>query len=196
MVEGVFIYMFTQHFLLLLAKFWSLMLICRELHQLLIGNLISLCQNRSERWSVVTSSVPTGIILCPELIYTAIVTDGTIKQTEQEAKVNIVPQLFLLKYFRSMLSQRQARVWRYVESGSLLKLKSYLRKHRDLDVNFTRGKKQRSPLHLACSLGDDAVLRLLLKHGADVLQQDRRGQTALHIAANKALKHGKTSKKQ
>ncbi|KAM4719217.1 NF-kappa-B inhibitor-like protein 1 [Anableps anableps] len=91
-----------------------------------------------------------------------------------------------------MVSRRQARVWRYVEEGSLLKLKSYLRKHRDLDVNFSQGKRQRSPLQLACSLEDDAVLRLLLKHGADVLQRDRQGNTALHIAANRALKHGKT----
>uniref|UniRef100_A0A3B4UZZ1 NF-kappa-B inhibitor-like protein 1 n=1 Tax=Seriola dumerili TaxID=41447 RepID=A0A3B4UZZ1_SERDU len=87
---------------------------------------------------------------------------------------------------------KQKRVWRYVEDGSLLKLKSYLRKHRDLDVNFSQGKRQRSPLHLACCLGDDAVLRLLLKHGADVLQRDHKGDTALHTAVNRALKHGKT----
>lgn len=74
----------------------------------------------------------------------------------------------------------------------MLKLKSYLRKHRDLDVNFSQGKRQRSPLHLACELGDDATLRLLLKHGADVLQKDRKGNTALHTAANRALKYGKT----
>lgn len=74
----------------------------------------------------------------------------------------------------------------------MLKLKSYLRKHQDLDVNFSQGKRQRSPLHLACCLGDDAVLRLLLKQGADVLQRDRKGDTALHVAANGALKHGKT----
>lgn len=90
-----------------------------------------------------------------------------------------------------MLSHGQKRVWRYVEEGSLLKLKSYLRKHRDLDVNFSQGKRQRSPLHLACELGDDAALRLLLKHGADVLQKDRKGNTALHTAANRALKYGK-----
>lgn len=74
-----------------------------------------------------------------------------------------------------------------------MKLKSYLRKHPDVDVNFSQGKRQRSPLHLACCLGDDAVLRLLLKHGADVFQRDSRGDTALHVAANRALKHGKTT---
>ncbi|TDH02037.1 hypothetical protein EPR50_G00168700 [Perca flavescens] len=92
-----------------------------------------------------------------------------------------------------MVSRKQKRVWKYVEEGSLLKLKSYLRKHRDLDVNFHQGRRQRSPLHLACSLGDDAALRLLLKHGADVLQKDRKGDTTLHIAVNRALKHGKTA---
>lgn len=99
--------------------------------------------------------------------------------------------LFLVR----MVSRKQKRVWRYVEEGSLLKLKSYLRKHRDLDVNFSQGKRERGPLHLACCLGDDAVLRLLLKHGADVLQRDRKGDTALHTAANRALKHGKTGNK-
>lgn len=74
-----------------------------------------------------------------------------------------------------------------------MKLKSYLRKHPDVDVNFSQGKRQRSPLHLACSLGDDAVLRLLLKHGAEVLRRDHKGDTALHVAVNRALKHGKTS---
>ncbi|XP_042365502.1 NF-kappa-B inhibitor-like protein 1 [Plectropomus leopardus] len=92
-----------------------------------------------------------------------------------------------------MVSRKQTRVWKYVEEGSVLKLKSFLRKHRDLDVNFSQGRRQRSPLQLACSLRDDAALRLLLKHGADVLQRDRKGDTALHIAANRALKHGKTA---
>ncbi|KAM4634761.1 NF-kappa-B inhibitor-like protein 1 [Polymixia lowei] len=90
-----------------------------------------------------------------------------------------------------MSSRRQKRVLRYVEEGSLLKLKSYLRKHADLNINFSQGKKQRSPLHIACSLGDDAILRVLLKHGADTLQKDRKGNTPLHVAANRALKHGK-----
>ncbi|KAK7895729.1 hypothetical protein WMY93_021054 [Mugilogobius chulae] len=92
-----------------------------------------------------------------------------------------------------MVSHRQKRVWKYIEEGSLLKLKSYLKKHRDVELNFSQGRRQRSPLHLACCLGDDAVLRLLLKHGAQVLLKDRKGDTALHTAAGRALKHGKTA---
>ncbi|XP_076019668.1 NF-kappa-B inhibitor-like protein 1 [Genypterus blacodes] len=92
-----------------------------------------------------------------------------------------------------MVSSRQKRVWKYVEEGSLLKLKSYLQKHQELDLNFSQGRRQRSPLHLACCLGDDAVLRLLLQHGADVLRGDRKGDTPLHVAANMALKRGKAT---
>lgn len=91
------------------------------------------------------------------------------------------------------MSHRQKRLWRLVEEDRLLKLKSYLRKHRDLDVNFSRGPRQWGPLHLACHLGHDAVLRVLLHHGAGVLQKDHRGDTALHVAANRALEHGGTA---
>lgn len=48
---------------------------------------------------------------------------------------------------------------------------------------------------MACDLGHDAVLRLLLKHGADVLVKDRKGNTALHVAVNRALKHGETGER-
>ncbi|KAK2871368.1 hypothetical protein Q8A67_023895 [Cirrhinus molitorella] len=92
-----------------------------------------------------------------------------------------------------MVKRKQRRVLRYVEEGSLMKLKSYLRKHKDLELNFTQGKKHRSPLHIVCSRGDDAILRLLLKHGADPLQTDRNGDTPAHLAAKRALKHGKSA---
>ncbi|XP_077353165.1 NF-kappa-B inhibitor-like protein 1 [Festucalex cinctus] len=92
-----------------------------------------------------------------------------------------------------MLTKEEKRLWKYVEEGSLFKLKSYLRKHRHLDVNFSQGKRQRSPLHLACSLGDDAIVRLLLDHGANVRQADKKGNTPLHVAVNRALKLGKTA---
>uniref|UniRef100_A0A8B9JSW6 NF-kappa-B inhibitor-like protein 1 n=1 Tax=Astyanax mexicanus TaxID=7994 RepID=A0A8B9JSW6_ASTMX len=96
---------------------------------------------------------------------------------------------FSLCIKKTMVSRKQKKAWRYVEEGGLLKLKSYLRKHKDIDVNFTHGKRQRSPLHLACSQGDDGILRLLLKHGADPLQRERDGNTPLHLAAKRALKY-------
>jgi len=89
-----------------------------------------------------------------------------------------------------MSSRQQQRVLRYVRSGSLLKLKSYLRKHKNLDVNFSHGRKCRTPLHIASGLGDDAVLRVLLARGAEVLRKDRKGDTALHVAAGRALRPG------
>ncbi|XP_043090094.1 NF-kappa-B inhibitor-like protein 1 [Puntigrus tetrazona] len=90
-----------------------------------------------------------------------------------------------------MVKRKQRRVLRYMKQGSLMKLKSFLRKHKELDLNFTQGKKHRSPLHIVCSQGDDAILRLLLEHGANPLQTDRNGDTPLHLATRKALKHGK-----
>ncbi|CAN9504903.1 unnamed protein product [Ophioblennius macclurei] len=92
-----------------------------------------------------------------------------------------------------MASREQKTLWRLVHDGNPLKLKSFLKKNRDVDVNFSRGKRRRSPLHLACSLGDDGAVRLLLRRGADVLRRDERGNTALHDAANRALEHGYTA---
>lgn len=91
-----------------------------------------------------------------------------------------------------MVSRKQKKVWRYVEAGSLLKLKAYLRKHSDVELNFTQGKRRRGLLHLVCSLGEDCLLSVLIKHGADPLLKDRNGDTALHLAVNRALKHGRT----
>lgn len=79
-----------------------------------------------------------------------------------------------------MATRKQKKMIRYVEDSSLMKLKSYFRKHSDLDVNFSQGKKRRTPLHLVCSLRDDAILRLLLKYGANILQKDKKGDTPLH----------------
>lgn len=90
-----------------------------------------------------------------------------------------------------MVSRRQKKLWKYVEEGSLMKLKSYLRRHSDLSVNLAQGKRMRTPLHFVCQHGDDAILRLLLQHGADPLKRDKHGNTALHSAAKRALRHGK-----
>ena len=38
------------------------------------------------------------------------------------------------------------------------------------------------PVHVAAMLGNDEVLRLLLRHGASTAQRTRRGHTALQLA--------------
>lgn len=120
----------------------------------------------------------------------------TVGQWRKRHKNNNISSIFFTVWsvLVRMLCGRQKRVWRYVEKGKFLSLKSVLRKHRDLDVNFSQGKRERSPLHLACYLSDDAVLRLLLEHGADVLRKDHKGNTPLHVAVKRALKDGKTGK--
>lgn len=82
----------------------------------------------------------------------------------------------------------QRKIIRYVQSGSLLKLKSLLEKHNNpkkpkLNLNFKIGHKQRTPLHVACLLGDDAVVRSLLYHGASPAVVDDSGDTPAHLAA-------------
>ncbi|XP_062904138.1 NF-kappa-B inhibitor-like protein 1 isoform X3 [Mobula hypostoma] len=90
----------------------------------------------------------------------------------------------------AMFSRKQKRLLRYVEEGSIPKLKSYLRKHRLLPVSFT-GRKGRTPLHVACKRREGTAARLLLRHGADPMIRDQRGNTPLHLAAREAVRKGK-----
>ncbi|XP_069775583.1 NF-kappa-B inhibitor-like protein 1 isoform X2 [Narcine bancroftii] len=89
----------------------------------------------------------------------------------------------------AMLSRKQRKLLRYVEDGSVPKLKSYLHKHRQLAVTFT-GRKGRTPLHVACARREGAAARLLLRHGADPMIQDQGGNTPLHLAARVAARKG------
>ncbi|XP_034024653.1 NF-kappa-B inhibitor-like protein 1 [Thalassophryne amazonica] len=89
-----------------------------------------------------------------------------------------------------MLTDSQEKLWTLVEEGDLIKLKWYLRKNPGLDVNFQRGRRRRTPLHLACELDQDSVLRFLLNHGADASVGDFRGDTHLHYVAEKVQRHG------
>lgn len=89
----------------------------------------------------------------------------------------------------------QRKVIKHVQSGSLLKLKSLLEKlnekpRQKYNLNFKINDMGRTPLHIACLLGDDAVVRCLLKHGAasDVL--DKNKDTPVHIAAQFILDDG------
>nr|XP_002125694.1 NF-kappa-B inhibitor-like protein 1 [Ciona intestinalis] len=79
------------------------------------------------------------------------------------------------------------KVLNYVQSGYLLKLKHYLetytKKNVDLNLNFKSGDLNRTPLHVACLFGDDAVVRCLLRFGASAEMLDKNKETPLHLAA-------------
>ncbi|XP_068105500.1 NF-kappa-B inhibitor-like protein 1 [Hyperolius riggenbachi] len=86
-----------------------------------------------------------------------------------------------------MSFRRELRALRYIQKGDVLRLKSYIRRHRrlQLDQPLPGG---RSLLHAACSAPDNACALLLLRKGADPLQCDPAGNNALHVAAREVEK--------
>nr|XP_006814013.1 PREDICTED: NF-kappa-B inhibitor-like protein 1-like [Saccoglossus kowalevskii] len=91
------------------------------------------------------------------------------------------------------MEKRHGKVMRYVKQGEVQKLKSYLKKHRNLDVNSIQDEKKRTPLHIACLLSDDLVVRCLLKSGARCDLQDIDGNTPLHLVLNDVLLGNKSA---
>ena len=53
----------------------------------------------------------------------------------------------------------------------------------DADLEATTRHGRHTPLHVACRAGEDAVVRALLRAGADTLATTATGVTALHLAA-------------
>ncbi|XP_069798792.1 NF-kappa-B inhibitor-like protein 1 [Dendropsophus ebraccatus] len=88
-----------------------------------------------------------------------------------------------------MSFRREQKALRYIERGDVLRLKSYIRKHRHLQLDKALPGGQ-SLLHSACSLRDDACALLLLRKGADPLHRDASGNNALHVAAQEVEKGG------
>ena len=78
------------------------------------------------------------------------------------------------------------RVLQYVKSGSVSKLRRFVRQH-DIDLDKIRDSEDRSLLHLACYLGDGRTTRFLLRHGVDAHQTDSHGNTPLHTALEYSL---------
>ncbi|XP_070531960.1 NF-kappa-B inhibitor-like protein 1 isoform X1 [Ptychodera flava] len=89
------------------------------------------------------------------------------------------------------MKRREEKLVRYMNEGNLPKLKSLLKKHRNIDVNIIKNSQGRTPLHTACLSSDDAIVRCLLKHGADATVQDFHGDTALHLSLSNALSGNK-----
>ena len=81
---------------------------------------------------------------------------------------------------------KEEKLFRYIKSGSLHRIRSLLKKSK-LDVNEIVDANGRSPLHVACILADDALVRILLKHGAVTEARDHHGNTPLHLAIKNGL---------
>ncbi|XP_039249915.2 NF-kappa-B inhibitor-like protein 1 [Styela clava] len=86
------------------------------------------------------------------------------------------------------MNSDQRKLVKYIQSGSLLKIKSLLEKlngkrEHKFNLGFKIGDLNRTPLHIACLLGDDAVVRCLLKYGASSDRKDKNNDTPVHIAA-------------
>nr|CAB3264309.1 NF-kappa-B inhibitor-like protein 1 [Phallusia mammillata] len=79
------------------------------------------------------------------------------------------------------------KVFKYVQGGYLMKLKHCLETHKKKDDNFhldfVTGDLRRTPLHVACLLGDDAIVRCLLYFGSNAQIQDANRDTPMHLAA-------------
>ena len=86
------------------------------------------------------------------------------------------------------------KIFTLVQSGQLMKLKHYIdvchKTIQGFHLDFTSGDMNRTPLHVACLLGDDAMTRFLVNYGADAEIRDRDGDTPLHLAAKFAGEDG------
>ena len=85
------------------------------------------------------------------------------------------------------------KLLRYIKLGKLHRVRSLVKKRKIVDINSVSGGRGRTPLHISCLLGDDAIVRLLLKCGADPQAQDNDGNTPLHLALKYALQTTRTS---
>ncbi|KAM8952458.1 NF-kappa-B inhibitor-like protein 1 isoform 2-T2 [Pelodytes ibericus] len=90
-----------------------------------------------------------------------------------------------------MSFHRELRALRYVQRGDVLRLKSYIRRHRHLCLDEPLPGAP-SLLHAACTIHGEACALLLLRKGADPLKRDAAGNNALHVAAREAEKGGWT----
>ncbi|EDO34662.1 predicted protein [Nematostella vectensis] len=78
----------------------------------------------------------------------------------------------------------QEKVFRYVREGRQKRLRSLLKKDKGKGIFLDEflDKRKRTPLHVACYLGEDAIARVLLKSGASLWALDEDSNTPVHLA--------------
>ena len=81
----------------------------------------------------------------------------------------------------------EEKLFYYIKIGKLHRVRSLFKKYEPSHLTAFVDRKGRTPLHACCVLGDDAIMRLLLKKGADVRVQDSDGNTPIHFALKYAI---------
>ena len=81
----------------------------------------------------------------------------------------------------------EEKLFHYIKVGKLHRVRSLLKKHKPSHLTAIVDRNGRTPLHVCCLLGNDAMMRLLLKNGAKVEVTDSDGNTPIHFALKYAV---------
>lgn len=95
----------------------------------------------------------------------------------------IKTQLFLLAFFLVNMHLTAQEIFKAINNKNLEQVEIIVRKNSNV-VNHTDTDKN-TPLHYAASIGQNNIIVLLLKNGADIDAQNYQGYTPLHWAASK-----------
>lgn len=86
-----------------------------------------------------------------------------------------------------MDKSKEKKLFCYIKVGKLHRVRSLFKKYKPSHLTAIVDRKGRTPLHVCCLLGDDAIMRLLLKNGAKVEVTDTDGNTPIHFALKYAM---------
>lgn len=76
----------------------------------------------------------------------------------------------------------ERKLFHYIKVGKLHRVQSLFKKHKPSYLSAIVDRKGRTPLHVCCLLGDDAIMRFLLKNGANVEVTDSDGNSPIDFA--------------